>query len=180
MVASPPPEPLVKRLAAVLAAAAAHSVSAQGLPAYGCDSPESKQLDFWVGEWELSYVEDGKAGKSRNRITKSLDGCVIFEEFSGAPGTKLDGRSVSTFDRLTRRWKQTWVDNTGSYLDFTGGLREGHMHFAREAETTGGKFHQRMIWQEVKRDSMKWLWQRSDDGGRTWATQWEIDYRRVK
>jgi hypothetical protein len=171
----------VKRLAAVLAAAAvAPTATAQTLPAYGCDSPESKQLDFWIGEWDLSYVEDGKAGKSRNRISKSLDGCVIHEEFSGAPGTKLDGRSYSTFDRLTRRWKQTWVDNTGSYLDFTGGVRDGHMSFAREAETTSGKFHQRMVWQDVKRDSLKWLWQRSDDGGRTWSTQWEIDYRRVK
>ena len=37
-----------------------------------------------------------------------------------------------------------------------------------------------MIWQDVKRDSLKWLWQRSDDGGRTWTTQWEIDYRRLK
>lgn len=174
------PGALVRHLAEFLIAAFVPSAFAQTLPAYGCDSPESKQLDFWIGEWDLSYVNNGAAGKSRNRITKTLDGCVIMEEFTGAPGTKLDGRSHSTFDRMTRRWKQTWVDNTGSYLDFTGGLRDGHMSFAREAENTSGKFHQRMIWQDVKRDSLKWLWQRSDDGGRTWETQWEIDYRRVK
>jgi hypothetical protein len=170
----------VRSAALLLALLAAPAAIAQTLPSYGCDSPESKQLDFWVGDWELTYVSNGTTGKSRNRITKTLDGCAVMEEFSGAPGTKLDGRSYSTFDRLTRRWKQTWVDNTGSYLDFTGGLRDGQMSFTREAEATSGKFHQRMIWQDVKRDSLKWLWQRSDDGGRTWATQWEIDYHRVK
>lgn len=170
----------MRSAALLLAILAAPTAIAQTLPSYGCDSPESKQLDFWVGEWELTYVSGGTAGKSRNRITKTLDGCAVMEEFSGAPGTKLDGRSYSTFDRLTRRWKQTWVDNTGSYLDFTGGIRDGQMSFTREAEATSGKFHQRMIWQEVKRDSLKWLWQRSDDGGRTWATQWEIDYHRLK
>ena len=50
--------------------------------------------------------------KSRNRITKVLDGCAILEEFSGAPGSKLDGRSFSQFDTATKQWKQTWVDNS--------------------------------------------------------------------
>ena len=157
------------------------AVTAQQPPQYGCDSPESRQLDFWVGEWELSYSSGGAPGKSRNRITKTLDGCAILEEFSGAPGTKLEGRSYSTFDRATRQWKQTWVDNTASYLDFTGGLLpDGRMHFAREAGPPGKRFRQRMVWQDVKPDSLKWLWQRSDDDGATWKTTWEIDYLRVR
>jgi hypothetical protein len=147
---------------------------------YGCSSPESKQLDFWLGEWELSYVENGKPGKSRNRITKTLDGCAVLEEFSGAPGTKLDGRSLSTFDRLTRRWKQTWVDNTASYLDFTGAMQDGRMVFSREMQRDGKTVGQRMVFADVQPDSLKWLWQRSEDGGRTWDTQWEIQYRRIK
>jgi hypothetical protein len=155
--------------------------AAAQVPAYGCDSAESKQFDFWVGEWDLSYVEDGKPGKSRNRITKVLDGCALLEEFSGAPGTKLDGRSYSTFDRLTGKWKQTWVDNTANYLDFTGGMVDGHMVLAREmAGRDGQRVSQRMVFQDIRRESLKWLWQRSEDGGRTWSTQWEIDYRRVK
>ena len=160
--------------AMLLASPCAHAQS------YGCDSPESKQLDFWVGEWELSYVENGKPGKSRNRITKTLDGCAVLEEFSGAPGTKLDGRSYSTYDRLTRRWKQTWVDNTASYLDFTGGMQDGRMVFAREMQRDGKTVGQRMVFEDVKRDSLKWLWQRSEDGGRNWDTQWEIQYRRIR
>lgn len=154
---------------------------AQTAPTYGCDSPEARQFDFWVGEWDLSYKSaDGRMDRSRNRITKALDGCVILEQFTGAPGTKLNGHSVSTFDRNAKQWKQTWVDNTASYLDFTGGLADGKMILVRDAERQGKKFRQRMVWQDIRADAFKWLWQRSDDGGATWSTQWEIDYRRVK
>lgn len=159
--------------AALLAATGVHAQT------YGCDSPESKQFDFWIGEWELSYVEDGKPGKSRNRVTKVLDGCAVLEEFTGEPGTKLNGRSYSTYDRLARTWKQTWVDNTGAYLDFTGAFAEGRMTLARDA-TAGKGVKQRMVFQDIRRDSLKWLWQKSEDGGATWKTQWEIDYRRVQ
>ena len=68
-------------------------VLAQSQPQYGCDSVESRQLDFWVGEWDLTYTAGGKEAKSRNRISKVLDGCAILEEFTGGSGTKLDGRS---------------------------------------------------------------------------------------
>jgi hypothetical protein len=159
---------------AAFAAAPAHAESS------GCDSPESHQLDFWIGEWDLSYTQDGKLAHSRNRITRILDGCAILEEFSGAPGTKLDGRSVSTFDRATSRWKQAWVDNSGSFLDFSGAFAEGRMIFGREFERGGKRIMQRMVFQDIRRDRLKWLWQRSDDGGGTWSTQWEIGYRRVK
>ena len=157
------------------------AAQAQTLPVYGCDSPESKALDFWLGDWELTYKgDDGKPATSRNRITKALNGCAVLEEFTGAPGTKLDGRSYSTFDRATRAWKQTWVDNTGAYLDFTGGTAGGEIHFMRDAERQGRRFKQRMVFQDVQKDSLTWRWQRSDDGGTTWVTQWEIAYRRLK
>ena len=171
----------MRYVAAALATLAAAPALAQGLPSYGCDSPESRQFDFWLGEWELTYVENDRPAKSHNHVTKTLDGCAILEEFSGAPGTRLDGRSFSTFDRATRKWRQTWVDNTASYLDFTGGPQNGSMVLMREAESpSGAKFHQRMVYQDIRRDSLKWLWQRSDDGGRSWQTNWEIEYRRLK
>jgi hypothetical protein len=167
-----------KSLWAVLLAAAALPLHAQ---TKGCDTPRAHELDFWLGDWELAYTgQDGKPAQSRNRITKILDGCVVLEEFDGGAGTPLVGRSVSMFDAASGRWKQTWVDNQGSYLDFTGGLEDGRMVLAREASGPRGRFHQRMVFEDVQRDSLRWLWQRSDDGGRSWTTNWEIRYRRVK
>ncbi|MGZ5081289.1 MAG: DUF1579 family protein [Usitatibacter sp.] len=171
----------MKLLVGIAATLAAVAANPQPATPNVCNSPESRQLDFWLGDWELAYVEDGKRGTSRNHVTKILDGCAVLEEFSGAPGSKLDGKSFSTFDRATGKWKQTWVDNTSSYLDFTGGMADGKMILVREAvQKDGRRFHQRMAFHDIEKDSLKWLWQKSEDGGKTWATQWEIDYKRVK
>lgn len=166
-------------VAFALLLAGLHAAAQQPQP--GCDSPESKQFDFWLGEWDLSYKgPDGKVAHSRNRITRILDGCSVLEEFTGAPGVPLNGRSYSTYDRNAQRWKQTWVDNMGSYLDFVGGLADDRMILMRDAQRQGRRFKQRMVWQDIRPDALKWLWQRSDDGGDTWITQWEIDYKRLK
>jgi hypothetical protein len=161
---------------ALFAALAAHGQA----PPKGCDTPESRQMDFWIGEWDAEYVQGGVKAKSRNRVTKVLDGCAIFEEFTGAPGIALDGRSYSVFDRAAGQWKQTWVDNSGAYLDFVGGEVDGNRAFTREFQRQGKTVRQRMVFTHVTRDAFKWLWQRSDDLGATWKTTWEIDYRRVK
>lgn len=163
-------------IAASMTLAASAHAQQQAAP---CDGPETHQLDFWIGEWQLAYSEKGKPAASHNRITKILDGCVILEEFDGAPGSPLQGRSVSMYDRQSGRWKQTWVDNSGAYLDFTGGLEDGRMVFARQAQREGKHFLQRMVFDDVKPASLRWLWQRSDDDGRTWKTLWEIAYQRA-
>ena len=169
-------------LAALLLAAvvlAATAVIAQSQARYGCDSPESRQLDFWLGDWELTYTAGGKEVKSRNRISKVLGGCVILEEFSGDAGTRLEGRSFSTYDRATGRWKQTWVDNTASYLDFDGATVDGNMAFVRAFTKDGKTTHQRMVFRDVNPDSLTWQWQSSPDAT-AWATQWEISYKRIR
>ena len=173
----------MKSLVTILAFAGfvlgATGLRAQTPPQYGCDSPESKLLDFWVGSWDLSYTgPSGKPVTSRNRITKVLDGCAILEEFDGGAGTKLMGRSYSVYDRATKRWRQTWVDNTASYLELDGATVDGNMAFVRTAEVKGRKSHQRMVWRDVKPDSLTWLWQTSPDG-QSWTTQWEIAYKRM-
>jgi hypothetical protein len=166
----------VRALAFFALVAAAPAALAQAPPTYGCDSPESKRLDFWVGEWELTYKNaKGEPAKSRNLITKTLDGCVVLEEFTGAPGTKLDGRSSSTYDRATRRWRQAWVDNTASYLDFEGATVDGNMAFVRSVTKDGKTTHQRMVWREVMGDRLRWLWKWWSVGA-FWTTLWDFAY----
>jgi hypothetical protein len=163
------------RVASIIAATLSFAAHAQA-PAPGCTSAESKRLDFWLGNWDLTH----SGGKSTNRISKILDGCVVLEEFRGMPGTNLDGMSVSTFDPATKRWRQTWVDNTGAYLDFNAATVDGNMAFERSLEKDGKRIRQRMVFRDVKADSFTWDWQRSDDDGASWKTTWQIAYRRAK
>ena len=148
-----------------------------------CQGAGYDDFDFWVGEWTVQWTNpDGSAAQGVNRIRRSHAGCVILEEFDGAPGSPLQGMSVSTWDPRKRVWKQTWVDNNGSYLDFEGGVVDGdaptRLVLARRTEVNGQPIRQRMVFRDVAADRLVWDWQRSRDEGVTWETQWTIRYAR--
>jgi hypothetical protein len=91
----------------------------------------------------------------------------------------LRGHSVSVFDARAGRWKQTWVDNEGGYLDFIGEFKDGRMVLAREAvRPDGSKVQQRMVFKNIGRNEFDWSWERSLDGGKTWEVLWPIHYKR--
>ncbi len=50
-----------------------------------CSSPEAKQFDFWIGNWNLTW-NDTLYGT--NHIEKILGSCTIQENFND-PNTKL-------------------------------------------------------------------------------------------
>src|SRR5690348_14436342 len=100
-------------------APAAPQTSSQAGPS--CSEPQQKQFDFWIGEWELTWPAGatGQAGHGTNSIHRILNGCVVQENFSGGDSLSLRGTSLSTYDARSGKWKQTWVDNHGGYLDFS-------------------------------------------------------------
>src|SRR5947208_10083670 len=98
-------------------------------PPSRCLVAEQTQLAFWLGEWELTWPgeKQGQVDHGTNSIQRVLDGCAVEENFSGGAVMHLRGRSLSIFDTISGKWKQTWVDNEGGYLDFTGEFRDGQM-----------------------------------------------------
>jgi len=147
----------------------------QQVPA--CAGPEYTQLDFWVGDWDLTWKDSaGTEVKGMNSITKDLDGCVIHERFNSISDGYL-GESVSVYDAEHKQWKQTWVDSKGSYMLFTGGLNNGMMDLRMERPAGNGTTElSSMIWQNVTPTSMDWVWRKSVDGGKQWQTLWKIHY----
>jgi len=178
----------MKRLIIAFAALSAAGVAAaqSPTPAPACSTPEYRQLDFWVGEWDAEFTNpDGSIGRGRNRITRDEYGdCVIAEYFrqpGGNPGGgDFLGTSYSIYDRLTRSWRQMWVDNQGSMFDLRGGPVSGQRHSFElvNVEPRGNPPRSmRMIWADVTPDSFVWRWQaQQPDGG--WSDQWVIRYRR--
>lgn len=144
-----------------------------------CVAPEQKQLEFWVGEWDLTWpgAKAGETAHGTNSIRRILDGCVVQENFSGGEA-HLRGTSVSTYEGKSGKWKQTWVDNEGGYLDFVGEFKDGRMILAREAVINGAKTLQRMVWKNITPTEFDWSWEASTDGGKTWQVQWPIHYKR--
>ena len=150
-------------------------------PPAPCAGPEFHQLDFWVGEWDLTWPAQGSGptGTGTNRVEKILDGCVIQENFTSIAPQPLTGRSVSTYNAREKKWKQTWVDSQGSYIDLTGEFQNGEMRLTRQAIGPDGKPRlMRMVYTNIKPDSFDWRWESSADDGKTWQVNWPIHYKR--
>ena len=139
-------------------------------------APAASQFDFWLGEWELTW---GDSGSGTNTITAILDSMVIAENFDGTPSMPLIGKSYSVYVERQGKWKQTWVDNSGGYLDFVGEFVDGKMIFSRDAARPDGTpVIQRMVWHNIAQDELDWNWEASTDGGMSWNVNWKIHYRR--
>jgi len=136
------------------------------------DNQPENQFDFWLGEWNVTWGEDGKG---TNLVERILDDKVIQENFS-APD--LRGMSISAYDTERGLWCQTWVDSNGTYLDFTGKFEAGKMILSRDAIVKGQVCRQRMVWYDIQEDQLEWNWERSDDNGKTWRVLWQIQYIR--
>ena len=84
-----------------------------------CSPPEARQFDFWIGDWDCMWGEEGVGS---NSIRAILDGCVIEEHFDASPTADFRGISLSMYNAVLRRWEQTWVDNAGNYWALAGGI----------------------------------------------------------
>ena len=130
-----------------------------------------RQFDFWLGEWDAVW----EGGSGTNRVEMGFNGKVVQENFN-APD--LIGMSVSVYDLERQLWCQTWVDNSGSYLDFTGKFENEKMILTRDAIVKGEIYKQRMVWYNIQSNDCDWNWERSDYGGKTWQIKWQIKYTR--
>lgn len=140
----------------------------------------AEYFDFWVGEWTASWDEgNGVEELGTNTITKTLDGKVIREQFRITKGKNagFKGTSISVFQPRFNRWKQAWADNQGGYYDFTATFDGEKRIFQTQVFERGEKkIQQRMVFYDIKEDSMTWDWELSLDGGETWQLQWRIFY----
>jgi hypothetical protein len=170
---------LVSILIGSTAATAQSPGQSQPAPA-PCSTPEFRQMDFWVGTWDVRWETGGgvTAGSGTNVITREYGGCVVQEQFDGGPGTGgLIGHSVSIYDAQAKRWRQTWVDNQGGYFALAGGP-EGETFVLVSHRFADQVPQARMVFEEIEPNSLTWRWQRSTDGGATWTDSWVIFYQR--
>jgi hypothetical protein len=141
-------------------------------------SPEAHQFDFWLGEWDVTW----EGGSGTNSVTRILDDRVIRERFTGFPASPnnqpFHGLSLSVYDSDPGRWRQTWVDNSGAYIDFTGGYADGKLTLATERPVDDKSITRRMVFYNITADALAWDWERSEDGGQSWRLLWRIHYQR--
>lgn len=158
-----------------------HSLLAQKLP---CNSPEFRQFDFWIGEWDVFGKTGQKAGDSK--ISVILDSCIILEEWTSANvqrGLRYAGKSFNTWNASAKQWQQTWVDNVGNTTAFTKGAFDNNKivfytePFPFSKDTTATR---RLTFFALEKNKVRQLGEITKDKGATWATEYDLEYRRKK
>ena len=162
----------------LLAAAVAATQTPPPAAASGCASVEDRQFDFWVGRWDVYAFAKPDRKVAESLIERRYKGCAIWENWQ--PGTD-GGGSLSSYAPAEKVWKQTWVDNTGSRADFTGG-------WTGKAMILTGIWPQpdhptqltRMTYTPLPDAGVRQMGETSDDRGKTWQPSFDFIYRKAK
>lgn len=141
-----------------------------------CSDAEYRELDFWVGEWEVRSPDGSVQGTSS--IGPIMEGCAIQEEWSSS---QIQGRSISSYDKPEGRWEQLWVDTFGVVLRQTGGWTGSAFHWRAERRGSDGKLRQLRVTLTPTQDGIvRQLQERSEDGGVTWSVIFDGRYHPVE
>lgn len=143
----------------------------------GCTSPESRQFDFWVGEWDVYAGATPDKQVATSRIENLYGGCAIRENWM--PFSNPGGGSLSAYVPAQNGWRQTWVDTSGAFVDFTGAFRDGKMILEGVWPQPGKPMQiTRMTYSVLGDGAVRQLGETSDDQGATWQPGFDFIYRR--
>ena len=179
--AGPGPRPPVRP-----AAETAGAVAPSATPAPSCDDAAHRALDFWLGDWDVAIRSrsspestEWTASLGTNRVRAILGRCAVQETFhADGPPAPWNGTSLSTYDPAEKAWRQTWVDDSGAYLAFRGGVEGDTFVLYGEPRAVGGRPRQmRMVFGGISAGALLWTWEAKVDA-LPWATVMEIRYTR--
>lgn len=137
-------------------------------------SAESKQFDFWIGEWDVFNVQGQQTGT--NVIERISGGCGVLENWRDVFGG--EGKSVNFYDPATTKWYQYWIGADGTPQRFSGSYKEGAMRY--EGEPATGATLRRMSFFNLDANTVRQFAEQSVDGGKTWTVTYDFKYVRKK
>ena len=169
-------------LTLILLLAASLIATAQAKPS-PCDTrAESRQFDFWVGDWDVVATKANKpAGVSH--IERAIGNCVIWENWTSLGNSAgYAGKSYNIYNADLVRWEQFWVDNMGGMIHFYGGSKDGVMDFYTDdvPQSDGTRLKRHLQFFNLGSDKVRQFSQGSTDGGKTWTVEYDLTYKRRK
>jgi hypothetical protein len=156
---------------------------------FDCSAPEHRQFDFWIGAWDVVPNPETRpanapapAGRkpASNVVERAHNGCVVVENWDDRQGGT--GQSFNVFDRVSRRWHQTWVDSNGGLHEYWGELKDGNLVFLGEvplppASRFQGRRTIRLTFFPLGPDKVRQFSESLGTDG-TWSTNYDLIYTR--
>ena len=112
-----------------------------------------------------------------------LGGGVIIDHFQGTfpDGEIRKGMTIRAFDEQTQQWSLVWLDNRNppDFRPLVGRFEDGVGRFYQVIETPDEQvLHVRFTWDQITSQSARWQQAFSFDGGKTWDTNWIMEFTR--
>jgi len=148
-------------------------------------------FDFLIGTWKVHH----------RRLVERLKGCTDWKEFDGDTVDRkiLNGIgnmdenilhrktgsvhaiSLRLFNPESKEWSIHWSTNLTGTLDvpMIGGFKGGIGEFYSQEVFEGQHIYNRFLWSKITANSCQWEQAFSIDGGRTWETNWIMEFERV-
>lgn len=140
-----------------------------------CCSPEHRQFDFWIGDWEVFNEKGIKIGE--NLVEPLEDQCIISENWKGSKGGS--GKSFNYYDPENETWNQLWISNSGNILKLKGKATEGQMMMKSELQHgPKGNFYNQITWTRNEDGSVTQLWEILNKDGQSVAQNFKGIYRK--
>ncbi|HST00922.1 MAG TPA: hypothetical protein VLJ84_04620 [Usitatibacter sp.] len=155
-----------------------------GLGAYPCQADaEYRKLDFWLGHWDAFDSARPTMKVGDNVIAKSENGCAITETWHEADGS---GEAVGLFyyQPAGRQWKYVLVSASGAIKErvLTEERKDGAVRFQGEILQVNppGSHLDRFTIIALAGGNVRETVEVSRDGGKTWQTTFDCEYRKRK
>ena len=151
----------------------------------------ASDFDFWFGTWRvhnrrlverLAGSDEWEEFPATVVARPLLDGVANEDEFRTDHAGGFIGMSFRFFDPERERWSIYWADSRRpGELDppVFGGFSGDVGVFEGEDIFRGRPILVRFTWSGVTTPTPRWEQAFSDDGGRTWETNWIMDFART-
>jgi len=149
-----------------------------------------RQFDFWLGEWDVKLRtlqgdnswEDSRT--ARAKIYRILDGRAILELWDETRAANpIRGYSLRFFDPAKEKWRLflNWpAINRSGTTTLSGTFRHGRGEFySSQTSADGITTLSRYTFSDISSDRLRWDDGFSDDGGRTWRSNWIMEFSRA-
>ncbi|HET6710975.1 hypothetical protein [Amycolatopsis sp.] len=146
-------------------------------------------FDFFIGSWTVV----------NRRLESLFSGCDVWDTFAGTttctplfdgggnteeirfPDRGFRGFTLRLFDVERKEWSIYWASSRTGRLDppvvgtFTGGRGDFYGDDTHEGKPIKAHF----IWSDITATSARWEQEFSADGGRTWESNWVMEFTRA-
>ena len=149
-------------------------------------------FDFLNGTWNVHHHYLGIVGQRREWL--DYDGDCVHRNLAGdwanmdeyvlgkPPGT-YRAMALRAYDPVKDEWSIWWLDQRypGGPLDppMKGRFLDKIGLFYSDYIAADGRTHRtRLLWSQITSNSAHWEQADSGDGGKTWDTNWTMDFKR--